>query len=141
MAELPRKPVFSSKLRATSVPRRWVSQLGGFPDLTLRPLLCVLSVCIVLIIILVSPDINKMLINLVYWQVNKANHIIFKEGLNMYNLCEDCPHTTVGSFSRHEASLSNILIDPDVHDTVVMIRAKNRCVSIVCLISYIKRSI
>lgn len=57
--------------------------------------------------------------------VQKASDIIYNEGLNMYNLYDNCPHTTAGKFSRHEADLSNILRQHDFHSTL-MLRAKNK---------------
>lgn len=58
-------------------------------------------------------------------QVQKASDIIYNEGLNMYNLYDNCPHTTAGRFSRHEADLSNILRKHSFHSTM-MLRAKNK---------------
>lgn len=61
------------------------------------------------------------------WQVHKASDIIYNEGLNMYNLYDNCPHTTAGNFSRHEADLSNIFRQHDFHSTL-MLRAKSKWV-------------
>lgn len=49
-----------------------------------------------------------------YWPlcikaVKEASNIIYNEGLNMYNLYDDCPTGTGGNFTRYEADLSNIL--------------------------------
>ncbi|KAK3880334.1 hypothetical protein Pcinc_015162 [Petrolisthes cinctipes] len=43
--------------------------------------------------------------------VRKASDIIYNEGLNMYNLYDNCPHTQVGNLSRHVAHLSNMFIN------------------------------
>ncbi|KAG0712937.1 Lysosomal protective protein [Chionoecetes opilio] len=51
--------------------------------------------------------------------VNKASRIIYMEGLNMYNLYDDCPHTTAGKLSRHEADLSNVMRHHSFHDTMM----------------------
>ncbi|KAK8740869.1 hypothetical protein OTU49_002739, partial [Cherax quadricarinatus] len=65
-----------------------------------------------------------------YWPlctqaVSKASDIIYNEGLNMYNLYDNCPTATAGNFSRYEADLSNILRAHKSHPGM-MLKAKKR---------------
>lgn len=65
-----------------------------------------------------------------YWPlcteaVNKAVDIIYNEGLNMYNLYENCLTKTGGNFSRYEADLSSILHGHRFYHKM-MLKAKNR---------------
>lgn len=76
----------------------------------------------------VLPTQRKGLILLFQSQVQKASDIIYNEGLNMYNLYDNCPHTTAGNFSRHEADLSNIMRNHHFHKTMLF-RAKSKWVS------------
>ncbi|XP_063882695.1 lysosomal protective protein-like [Scylla paramamosain] len=62
--------------------------------------------------------------------VEKASDIIYNEGLNMYNLYDNCPHTSAGSFSRHEAFLSNIMRKHHFHKTMMMKAKSNKNVKL-----------
>lgn len=65
-----------------------------------------------------------------YWPlctraVSQASDIIYNEGLNMYNLYDNCPAGTGGNFSRYEADLSNILREHEAHSDMLK-KAKSR---------------
>lgn len=61
--------------------------------------------------------------------VRKASDIIYNQGLNMYNLYDNCPHTQVGNLSRHVAHLSNLYRHQNFHPEM-MLMAKKRPVNL-----------
>lgn len=59
-----------------------------------------------------------------YWPlctkaVGQASDIIYNEGLNMYNLYDNCPTGTGGNFSRYEADLSNVFREHESHSAML----------------------